>query len=147
MALTGGLLVGTASAEWISARFAARLTPRAVVAPTAGATGHGRFTGELVSDRPGCIFGCAWARYRVSYEGLTARPTDIVIRFGRTGEVGHVWYRLCGDVFPMRCPPSPGSLRGRLEIIYPKRFPRHIYVQISTEQNPHGEVRGQVRFS
>ena len=144
--LVASLVVGTARAQWILAHFSATLTPRPVVAPTAGATGHGRFAGEVVASAPGCIFGCGWARYRLSYEGLTGRPRDIVIRFGRTGETGRVWRRLCGNLFPMRCPPSPGSLRGRLEVLYPKRFPRHIYVQISTDRNPHGELRGQVRF-
>lgn len=145
--LAASLVVGTARGEWISARFGARLTPQAVVAPTEGATGHGRFSGEVVSAHPGCIYGCAWARYRLSYSRLTGRPTDIAIRFGRTGEIGRVWYRLCGDLFPMRCPRAPGSLRGRLEIFSPNRLPRYIYVQISTEQNPRGELRGQVRFS
>ncbi len=123
--------------------FAASLDSTQVVPALASVpSARGRLTGALENGR-GCVWGCI-ARYRIGYAGLTGPPTDIVIRFGRAGENGHVWNRLCST----DCPAArTGSLRGRFGIPgYRTDFPRDIYVEISTRRHPQGEARGQIEL-
>jgi hypothetical protein len=143
-----------ASGAWISARFSAPLSPAAVVPSPRETAASGRVVGVVGSDVPGCVYGCLWARYRVTFRTLSGPPTGVVVRFGRVGEIGGVWHRLCirsdgvGD-----CPRSrTGVLRGSFGLAaigartVRETFPRHVYLEISTARNPHGELRGQIEL-
>jgi CHRD domain len=128
--------------------FSAQLRSDLVVSRPQGVPeqARARFTGRL-DVGSGCILGCT-ASYRLAFSNLSGPPVDVVIRFGRRGQVGSVWHRLCSYVIGRgNCPKrASGVVRGGFSVWRPRNFPREIYVEISTQQNPLGELRGQIEL-
>lgn len=125
------------------------VVPRPQVFPT---DARGRFTARLELSS-----AQAWPhrfKFRLTFIGLTGPASSVAIRFGGPEHAGVVFLWLCHRWFPLqRCPAGRrGVARGLVweGWVWDTSVPtgltrRNLYVEIATEKNPLGELRGQLR--
>jgi hypothetical protein len=136
------LLAMPAAVSAADETFTAELTPEAEVPPATGSSGSGSATVTIKDDDS--------IEYEVSYSGLTGDPVAAHIHYGGTDVAGPV-------VLPLAHGPSPFS--GTLtEADFapvtdgPQTYQEALdsirdgtaYVNVHTEANPGGEIRGQL---
>lgn len=87
--------------------------------------------------------GDFFLRYYITFNGLSGLPTGVQIRSGAPG--------VSGPVVLLLNPGNPGSFTGTLNLSsLPASFLQkleagELYANISTENNPDGEIRGQLK--
>lgn len=120
----------------------AQLTPRQEVSrPTGAGQAFGSFTGRLtVGSRNATL------TWQLRFTKLTGKPSSAQISYGAVGKAGKVAIGLCPP------PACVSGLRGTYSWEQTAR-PRlsqallhgPVYVNVRTQLNPKGEIRGQVR--
>lgn len=132
-------------------RFSATLDASQAVPKPRGvrSRARGRLVGSATTGLPnGARLWPGRATFRLTWSALSGPPTDIVIRFGRRGQTGHVWHRLCSrHAGRGGCPQRrTGSIRGTFDLPGgPSDLRIHdLYVEIATDRNAQGELRGQI---
>lgn len=121
-----------------TARLAAHLDKAQQVPPQTVkvANASGSFSGTLVAERRRGVL-----TWRLTYSHLSSPPNGAFIQLGGRGKVGEAAVVLC---WRKHCKPST---HGKLYLT--RRVTRAIlrgaaYVNIHTQKNPKGEIRGQI---
>jgi len=105
-------------------------------------------TAVLVLNNRGTELGFA-----LTYSGLTGSPTLMHFHNGPTGEAGGVVQTICGAPAPAivsgSCPSgTSGTLADVWEVpseVLPELLAGNIYINIHTDANGAGEIRGQIQ--
>ena len=140
--LVAGVWSGIGSARWLGAdagaiAVTATLTPgKEVPKPTgAGANAGGRFAAGLTRRTSGGTL--AW---RLTFHGLTGAAIAAHVHVGKAGTAGPIAVALCG--------PCRSGQRGSAKVsarTVAALLGGRAYVNVHTQKNPAGEIRGQAR--
>lgn len=137
-----GVWTGIGSAGWLASdaettALTASLAPgKEVPKPTGVSAGAGgRFAAGLTKRATGGTL--AW---RLTFHGLTGRAIAAHVHIGKPGVAGKIAVALCG--------PCRSGQRGSAKVnarTMAKLLSGSAYVNVHTQKNPGGEIRGQVR--
>jgi hypothetical protein len=135
LALSG---VAVAASHSETYKFSSKLTAGAEVPKPTGVPGSatGRFTVTTVEPKTGMV-RLTW---KLTFSHLSGKATAAHIHLGRKGKAGGVLVALCG---PCRSGQTgkaviARSVEGNLEA-------GKTYVNVHTNKNPGGEIRGQIK--
>ena len=128
-ALAAGSLAfaGSRATVWTAALSSGQEVPKQVVKDAAA---HGQFKGTLSGSK---------LKWTLTFAKLTGPATAAHIHMGAKGTSGNVVVPLCG--------PCTSGMSGTATLTSSVRsaFKKHLlYVNVHTEKNPNGEIRGQV---
>ncbi|MCU0306825.1 MAG: CHRD domain-containing protein [Thermoleophilia bacterium] len=131
----GGAAAAAHQSQSEAMRVSATLSARAEVPPPTGvpAGARGAFTGTLTpAARP-------MLKWKLTYAGLTGPAVQAHVHMGRPGQAGNVLIPLCG---PCRSGVM-GSTRITPAVATAIRTGK-AYVNVHTQRNAPGEIRGQI---
>lgn len=127
LAATALALAATRSTVWTAALSSGQEIPKQQVKDTAA---HGQFKGTLTGST---------LKWKLTFAKLTGPATAAHIHMGAKGASGNVVVALCG--------PCKSGQTGTATITPALKaaFKKHLlYVNVHTDKNPAGEIRGQL---
>jgi opacity protein-like surface antigen len=120
-------LAATHSTVWTAALTSGQEIPKQTVKDTAA---HGKFKGTLTGST---------LKWKLTFSKLTGPATAAHIHMGAMGKSGNVVIPLCG--------PCKSGMTGTATVTAAIKtaFKKHqLYVNVHTDKNPAGEIRGQL---
>jgi hypothetical protein len=120
-------LAATQSTVWTAALSSGQEVPKQVVKDTAA---HGQFKGTLTGST---------LKWKLTFAKLTGPATAAHIHMAAMGKSGNVVVPLCGPCKSGQTGTS--TISAALKTAFKKHL---LYVNVHTDKNPAGEIRGQL---